>query len=115
MPNLLDPLPDASGGEVFENVLTRPGCRIERIVSLGQVTPPDRPYVQAHDEWVLVLAGHASIEVTGVTSDLGPGDPLFIPAGAAHRVTFTDPATPTVWLAVHIGETPGGRRFSGGA
>ncbi len=115
MTNLLHPLPDATGGEVFEDLLTRPGCRIERIVSLGQVTPPDRPYVQPHDEWVIVLAGHASVEVAGVTSTLLPGDPLFIPAGAAHRVTFTDPATPTVWLAVHIGERPGGPPFSGGA
>lgn len=102
MTNLLRPLPDASGGEVFEDLLTRPGCRIERIVSLGQVTPPDRPYVQPHDEWVLVLAGRAVVEVEGAATVLSPGDPLLIPAGAAHRVTFTDPDTPTVWLAVHF-------------
>ncbi|HCB75217.1 MAG TPA: cupin [Sphingomonas bacterium] len=103
MTNLLHPLPDASGGEVFEDLLTRPGCRIERIVSLGQVTPPNRPYVQPHDEWVLVLAGRAVVEVEGAATALWPGDPLLIPAGAAHRVTFTDPDVPTVWLAMHFG------------
>ncbi|WP_280138766.1 hypothetical protein [Methylobacterium sp. Leaf117] len=34
-----------------------------------------------------------------------PGDPLFIPAGTTHRVTFTDPDRPTIWLAIHLGET----------
>lgn len=36
---------------------------------------------------------------------LVPGDPLFIPAGTTHRVTFTDPDRPTIWLAIHLGET----------
>lgn len=108
MTNLLNPLPDASGGEVFDTLLSRPGCRIERIVSRGQVTPPDRPYVQSHDEWVLILAGRAVVEVAGAATDLLPGGHLFIPAGAAHRVTFTDPDAATIWLAVHIGERSGG-------
>jgi len=42
--NLLADLPDAAAGEVFTELLVRPGCRIERIVSQGQVTPPDMPY-----------------------------------------------------------------------
>jgi cupin 2 domain-containing protein len=33
--NLLNPLPDAKAGECVEELLTRPGLRIERIVSLG--------------------------------------------------------------------------------
>jgi cupin 2 domain-containing protein len=31
---------------------------------------------------------------------LGPGDWLDIPAHRRYRVDWTDPATPTVWLAV---------------
>ncbi|KQP29890.1 cupin [Methylobacterium sp. Leaf104] len=103
-PNLLAELPDASGSEVFTELLSRPGCRIERIVSQGQVTPPDQPYRQAHDEWVLLLAGAARVALAGAETALAPGDTLFIPAGTEHRVTFTDPARPTVWLAVHLGE-----------
>ncbi|WP_020187396.1 cupin domain-containing protein [Methylopila sp. 73B] len=100
--NLLTPLPDASAEEQFADVLTRPGCRIERIVSQGQTTPADRPYGQSHDEWVLVLAGAARIETTAGETALSPGDHMLIPAGVAHRVTFTDPDQPTVWLAVHF-------------
>jgi cupin 2 domain-containing protein len=103
--NLLAELPDASEGEVFTELLARPGCRIERIVSQGQVTPPDQPYRQAHDEWVLLLAGAARVVLGDAETVLGPGDTLFIPAGTEHRVTFTDPERPTVWLAVHLGES----------
>jgi cupin 2 domain-containing protein len=100
--NLLHDLPDATGGEVFTELLRRPGCLVERIVSLGQVTPVDQPYRQDHDEWVLLLAGHAVVEVAGRETPLHPGDHLLIPAGAAYRVTHTDPHTPTVWLALHF-------------
>lgn len=102
--NVFANLPDASAGEVFTDLVVRPGCRVERIVSRGQVTPADRPYVQAHDEWVVVLAGAARILVADVETALGPGDSLLIPAAAEHRVTFTDPDRPTVWLAIHLGE-----------
>ena len=103
--NLLTDLPDAAAGEVFTELLVRPGCRIERIVSQGQVTPPDMPYQQGHDEWVLLLAGAARVAMAGAEIALSPGDTLFIPAGCVHRVTFTDPDRPTVWLAVHLSET----------
>lgn len=103
--NLLATPVDASQGEVFTDILSRPGCRIERIVSHGQVTPPAHPYCQTHDEWVLVLAGHAWVDVQGQLTELRPGDHLFIPAGAEHRVTHTDLVVPTVWLAVHLGES----------
>lgn len=102
--NLLANLPDATREEIFTDLLARPGCRIERIVSEGQTTPVDRPYVQAHDEWVLLLVGAAHVEMEGAEAVLRPGDHLFIPANAMHRVTFTAPDQPTVWLAVHIGE-----------
>ncbi len=102
--NLLDALPDAAADEAFTELVSRPDCRIERIVSQGQITPVDRPYVQAHEEWVLLLAGAARIAMGGREIALLPGDHLLIPAGAEHRVTFTDPDRPTVWLAIHIGE-----------
>lgn len=102
--NLFTPLPDARDTEVFTDVLTRPGCRIERIVSLGQTTPPDRPYRQPHEEWVVVLSGAARVLMDGRETALAPGDHLLIPADREHRVTFTDPTRPTVWLAIHLGE-----------
>ncbi|MGE4431024.1 MAG: cupin domain-containing protein [Sphingobium sp.] len=103
--NLLHPLPDARGGERFETLLTRPGVRVERIVSHGQATPQDAPYCQPHDEWVLLLAGRARLWIAGAGETmLRPGDQRLIPAHAAHRVTWTAPDEATVWLALHFGE-----------
>jgi cupin 2 domain-containing protein len=65
MTNLLRDLPDASAAEVFTPLLERPGCRIERIVSLGQATPAEAPYRQAHDEWVMLLQGAARVVLEG--------------------------------------------------
>lgn len=105
MTNILAPLPDATREEVFATLLSRPGMRIERIVSQGQVTPPDSPYDQPHDEWVLLLAGAARLWIDGVGEQaLMPGDALLIPAHVRHRVTWTQAEPPTVWLAVHFEE-----------
>jgi len=51
---------------------------------------------------VLLLAGAARLWVDG-SGELGlaPGDHVMIPAGVAHRVTWTPPDADTVWLAVH--------------
>lgn len=102
LPNLFADIPAPAGHEEFREILSRPGCRIERIVSQGQVTPADAPYVQDHDEWVLLLAGKAVVALADRVIVLAPGDHLMIPAGAVHRVTFTDPAALTIWLAIHF-------------
>jgi len=104
MMNLLAPLPLADE-EIFTTLIERADVRIERIVSRGQVTPPDAPYDQDHDEWVLLLAGAARLwtEPDGERM-LAPGDALLIPAHVRHRVTWTQADPPTVWLAVHLGE-----------
>lgn len=99
--NLFAPLPSAVEGEVFTQLLAQPGVRIERIVSAGQATPEEQPFVQDADEWVIVLAGSAAIRLEGHAEvALNPGDHLLIPGGTRHWVTRT--ATPTVWLAVHL-------------
>lgn len=103
--NLFQPLPDARAGECFDDLLRRPGCRVERIVSHGQASPPGFWYDQAWDEWVLLLAGHAVLRLASRTAPvtLAPGDHLLIPAGERHRVEATAADQPTVWLAVHCG------------
>jgi len=100
--NLLRELPDPRDGEITEILLTGPGLRIERIVSLGQASPPDFWYDQAEAEWVLVLAGAARLRFADEPEErlLGPGDWVEIAAHRRHRVEWTDPAQPTVWLAV---------------
>lgn len=97
--NLLVALPAAAEAENFQIVLARPGLRVERIVSDGQVSPPGFWYEQAEDEWVLLLQGEAALEYgDGTRVELVAGDSLLIPAGRRHRVAFTAPRT--VWLAV---------------
>lgn len=101
--NLLGPLPDGGGQEVFTELLRRPGVRLERIVSTGQVTPSDQPYDQPHDEWVLLLAGVARLWIEGEGDrELVAGDCLLIPAHMRHRVTWTLEDVATVWLALHF-------------
>jgi cupin 2 domain-containing protein len=102
--NLFAPLPDAREGEVFTPLLERGGVRIERIVSHGQTTPQDAPFVQDADEWVVVLRGSAALRIEEQAEvALAPGDHVFIPGGVRHWVTRTDPDAPTLWLAVHLG------------
>ena len=107
--NILANLPDASAGEVFETLVEGGGVRIERIVSRGQATPAGEWYDQPWDEWVLVVAGRAGLLIEGEPEprELAPGDHLLLPARCRHRVAWTVPDTPTVWLAVHWGEPSG--------
>jgi cupin 2 domain-containing protein len=106
LPNLLRDLPDAGAGEITETLLAVPGMRqgirIERIVSFGQASPPGFWYDQAQAEWVLLLAGAARLRFADEDEDrvLGPGDHVHIAAHRKHRVEWTDPGQPTVWLAV---------------
>mgnify|MGYP004543647903 CR=1 FL=1 len=101
--NLLMALPDARSNEVFTDLLTRPGFRVERIVSRGQSTPDDQPMVQDRDEWVLLLEGAAGIRIEdSEVVSLAPGDHLLIPRGQPHWVAWSAKDRPSVWLAVHF-------------
>lgn len=100
--NLLRELPDACGGEATQTLVATPGLRIERIVSQGQQSPPGFWYDQGETEWVVLLAGAARLRFADEAEDrtLAPGDHVHIAPHRRHRVTWTDPDTPTVWLAV---------------
>jgi cupin 2 domain-containing protein len=102
--NLLWPLPAANSGEAGEVLLAARGVRLERIVSLGHASPEDFWYDQRAFEWVMVLSGSARLAIEGETGErtLAPGDALTLPAHCRHRVTWTDPDQPTVWLALFL-------------
>ena len=107
--NLLRDLPSASLAEATETLASGPGVRIERIVSMGQVSPDGFWYDQPEDEWVMVVSGSARLTIEGEPGELviTAGDAILIPAHCRHRVTWTDPHQPTVWLAVfmdHVSE-----------
>ena len=79
--------------------------RIERIVSRGHASPEGFWYEQARDEFVVVVKGRAGLRFEGDDQVLvlEAGEYLDIPAGARHRVEWSDPDGDTVWLAVHYG------------
>jgi cupin 2 domain-containing protein len=87
---------------MIETVLARPAVRIERIVSLGQTSPPGFWYDQEEGEWIVLLSGAAQLrfEDESHARQLTPGDCLDIAAHRRHRVDWTDPTAPTTWLAV---------------
>ncbi len=90
--------------ELFQTLLSAPGVRIERIVSLGHASPEGFWYDQEWHEWVLLLRGAARLVFDGESPiDLRPGAFVNIPAHRRHRVEWTDPTQPTVWLAIHHG------------
>ena len=101
--NLLANLPRDLPDEFFTTLLQAPGIRIERIVSHGHKSPDGFWYDQPTSEWVLVLKGAAKIEFEETTVEMGPGDYVDIPAHRKHRVAWTTPDEPTIWLAVHYG------------
>lgn len=88
--------------ERLDTLLARPGLRIERIVSTGQCSPPGFWYDQAEGEWVAVLQGEARLRFADEPADrhLRAGDHLDIAPHRRHRVEWTQPDAPTVWLAV---------------
>ena len=102
--NLLGDLPDARHGELTETLLAAKGVRCERIISHGQASLADFWYDQGEAEWVLLLSGSAGLMIEGEPTArvLSQGEAVFLPSGCRHRVDWTDPDQPTVWLALFI-------------
>lgn len=103
--NIFSGMPLDNSEEEFSTLLNSENIRIERIVSYGQVTPEGEWYDQKRDEWVLLLEGSAELLLADASAPLKmrAGDYLLLPARCRHRVIWTDPDRPTIWLAVHFG------------
>ena len=107
MDNLFTGLPRSTlENEQFCELLARPGLRIERIVSTGQASPEGFWYDQPDGEWVTLLQGEALLRFADEPEArrLRPGDFIDIAPRRRHRVNWTDPEQPTVWLAIHYAE-----------
>ena len=102
--NLFSNLPQNLPEELTTTLQEAPGVRIERIVSHGHQSPAGFWYDKPTGEWVVVLKGAARIELGDRAVEMKPGDYLDIPAHTKHRVAWTTPDEPTIWLAVHYGE-----------
>lgn len=100
--NLFHPLPADASAEIVQTLIGQANMRIERIVSTGQASPPGFWYDQSEAEWVMLLAGAARLrfESPAEVVELTPGDCLNIEPHHRHRVDWTSPDAPTLWIAV---------------
>ena len=100
--NIFRELPANLPAELTEALVEQAHVRIERIVSTGQASPDGYWYDQADHEWVVVLKGEAKLLIEGdeMPLHMKPGDFVNIPAHCKHRVEWTTPDEPTLWLAV---------------
>jgi cupin 2 domain-containing protein len=102
MNNIFDDIPANLHKEVIESLVDSENVRIERIISKGHTSPDTGWYDQDRNEWVVVLKGAAVLSFSDKSSvSLKAGDHIKIPAHEKHKVTWTDPDTETIWLAIH--------------
>ena len=107
--NIYADLPQHMPREVVLTLIQAADVRIERIISHGHASAPDFWYDQPQSEWVIVLQGAARLEFESGLVEMKPGDFVNIPAFTKHRVDWTTPDEPTVWLGVRYvdpGATP---------
>lgn len=88
-------------GERFDTLLDHGNLVIERILSSANVVPTQ--YVQAQDEWVMLLRGEAVLEVAGRRIELKSGDYLYLPSRTPHTVASVSEGA--LWLAIHLHAT----------
>jgi len=100
--NIFASIPENLEQEVLEQIVHAGQVRIERIISRGQTSPESGWYDQDQGEWIILLKGGAVITFEdGSEVKLSAGDYTNLPAHTRHRVSWTDPGTETIWLAVH--------------
>lgn len=106
MENMFSDIPSDLPEELCQCLLQSESVRIERIISHGHRSPTGFWYDQEHHEWVLVLRGRARLQIKGSEAvELKLGDYVNLPARTPHRVVWTDPSEPTIWLAIHYTDT----------
>ena len=100
--NIFDNIPTQLHQELFQDIFSKDGLKIQRIVSQGEATQDDKWYIQEDDEWVIVLQGEATLSFEGdFDVKLNSGDYINIPAHKKHKVSWTSSDEQTIWLAVH--------------
>lgn len=104
MTNIFDDIPSSLPEELLQTILNQPRLRIERIVSHGHASPDGFWYDQEQHEFVILLRGAARLRFEDEVIEMNPGTFLDIPAHRRHRVEWTTPDEPTVWLAFHYGD-----------
>jgi cupin 2 domain-containing protein len=104
MKNLFADIPSRLPDELVEKLVQTKAVGIGRIVSHGHSSPEDFWYDQPQNEWVAVLKGAARLRFEDHLVEMNSGDWVIIPAHRKHRVEWTTPDEPTVWLAVYYND-----------
>jgi cupin 2 domain-containing protein len=107
--NFFDDLPQQLPKELVQTLIRAADVRIERIISHGHASPADFWYDQPQHEWVIVLKGAARLQFEDGMVEMKVGDFINIPAFRKHRVDWTTPDEPTVWLGVRYGDMRAGK------
>ena len=94
--NQLAPFITVDGSEIreilaYRNSAIRNQSLAEARLPAGAATT--RHYHPQAEEIYFILEGTALMEIDGETSDVGPGDAIAIPPGAAHKIMNTGTAT----------------------
>lgn len=99
--NIFDLPAELPTAELFETLVNNDKVLIEKVVSSGQITPPDDWYDQEKAEWLIVLQGEGELSYEdGSRIKLTSGDYLYIPAHKRHRVEYTSTEPPCIWLTI---------------
>lgn len=103
--NLFADIPQTLPQELFQTLAESDHVRIEKIISHGHASPEGFWFDQDQAELVILLRGVARLRLEGDNPvEMKPGDFIRIPAHRRHRVEWTTPDEPSVWLAVHYEE-----------
>lgn len=94
-------------GEAHDELAVTVGFRVEHIRS-GRVSTPVE-FIQAVDEWVMLVEGSAVMEVADRRIELAAGEWALLPANLPHRLLRVEPGTS--WVAVY-GLLPGAQPYS---
>jgi cupin 2 domain-containing protein len=89
--------------EQIDTLITGRALNVERIVSMGHMSPEGFWYDDSRAEWVVLLSGAAALEFEdGPTRhEMHPGDYVLIEPHCRHRVAWTHADEPSVWLAIY--------------
>ena len=107
--SLWEAVPDTLADKEFTEILASgKDVRVERIVSKGHSSPDHFWYDSDQAEWVALLSGEAKLRFKeqDVQIHMKPGDHLTIAPHQEHRIEWTTPDQPSVWLAVYFSVPP---------
>ncbi|MGP1450731.1 MAG: cupin domain-containing protein [Wolinella sp.] len=92
--------PYITNGELSSVLANSDGVKVVLIASSDNFLSDE--FLQAEDEWVVLLEGSAILRIGSLETELRAGEWLFIPAHTPHQILSTSSSPQCKWLAVHF-------------